>query len=102
MYRAIGSRLGLPRMMTPNQRVVREPADEAADQRADDGHPPPAMAGGEHTASPPGNRGEETRTKIARRVDRVAGVEPERDADADDEQAHDHRRDRRLRRCVTP
>src|SRR5947209_8149971 len=89
-------------MVPNNERIVREPADEAADERADDGHPPPAMAGGKHTASPPGHRREQTRTKIARRVDRVASVEPERHADRDDEQADDHRRDGRFRRRVAP
>ena len=69
------------------EHVVEQRAENRADDRRDDRHPPPAAAGGEHAGSPSGHEREQPRAEIARRVDRVAGVEAERDADGDDDAA---------------
>ncbi len=67
--------------------VVEERAEDRADARRDDRHPPPSAARREHAAAPAGHGREQPRAKIARRIDRIAGVESERHADGDDDAA---------------
>src|SRR3954468_10390204 len=83
---------GLHGKMIANEEIVDPGAENAADAGRHDRYPPPPVAGTEHLAAPAGDRREQARTEIARRVDRVAGVETERGADQDDEEADDDRR----------
>src|SRR5712691_10794340 len=76
-------------MMTGDEKVVDGASQHAPHAGADDRHPPPVMSGPEHLAPPSGHGGEEPRTEVARRVDRVAGVEPERHSHEDDDQAYE-------------
>src|SRR3954466_9432229 len=79
--------------MIADEEVVDPRAENAADTRCDDRYPPPRVAGAEDLAAPAGDEREQARTEIARRVDRVAGVEAEGRADQHDEQTHDDRRE---------
>ena len=83
-----------------DERVVHPPACDASDAGCDDWYPPPRVARAEHFAAPPGDKGEEPRSEVARGVDGVAGVEPERRADEHDQQADDNRRQAGRRRRV--
>jgi hypothetical protein len=83
---------GLPaRQATRNEHVVDNRADDAAGDGTHDRHPPPAVGGAEHAGTPPGHRGEQARPEVARRVDGVAGVEAEGDADGHHQRAHQRR-----------
>ena len=72
----------------------------AANARRHNRHPPPGVAGAKHLATPARDEREEPRTEVARRVDCVAGVEAERRADQQDEQADDHGRKASGRRRI--
>src|SRR5947209_17372650 len=68
-------RLGRARQETPDQDLVKAGADEAADERCDDGHPEVQLAvlvaeGGSVAGDERGEPGAE----VARRIDRVARV----------------------------
>src|SRR5579863_2464135 len=80
-------------IMATDQDVVGPTSDDAANERTDDRHPPPAIAPTEHVAAPAGHRGEEPRAKITGWVDGVAGIETEGHADRQHEQAHGDRAD---------
>src|SRR5688572_25635187 len=81
-----GSSAGLGRdVMLVDQRVIEECAEDRANDGRHHRHPPPSATGGEDAGSPSGHEREEPRTEITRGVDRVAGVESERDANRNDE-----------------
>src|SRR5438874_2439861 len=83
-------RIGV-RKAVADEQIVRPPADESPKARRHDWHPPPGMTGTKYLVAPAGQRREQPRTEITRRVDRVARIEAERCADQHNEQADDHR-----------
>src|SRR5215475_13205307 len=84
----------------PDEQVVDPPAQHAADEWGYDRHPPPAVPGTEDFPAPAGDGREQARPEVARRVDRVAGVEAEAGADQHDQQTDDDRREAGGRRRV--
>ena len=86
--------------MMSDEHIVHPPAEHAADEGATIGthHQswPARNTSLPHPADAVNSRGAE----VARRVDRVAGVEAERRADQHDQQPHDHRREAGRRRRV--
>src|ERR1041385_6949242 len=76
-------------MSEPDQRVEAG-ADDAADDRRDDGNPRVAPVG-RPLAGNRKNRVRDTRPEIARGIDRVAGGSAQRQADAEHEHADQQR-----------
>src|SRR6266446_375825 len=64
-----------------DEEVVGPAAENGADARRHNRHPPPAVAGAKHVPAPACNRREQPRTEVPRGIDRIAGVEAKRRAD---------------------
>jgi hypothetical protein len=80
-------RLAAGAQRVTDEEVVYDRADRSADERSDDRDPEiavdVAIVAGDRDVTPTGDQGEQARPEIACRVDRVAGVGSERDADGD-------------------
>src|SRR5207253_9193691 len=88
-------------MVARDERIVSESADERAEKRPCNRNPPPRVAGAKHVAAPTRDRREEARAEIARRIDGVPSVVPERHANRDHEDSDDNWSDRRVGRRIS-
>ena len=90
----IADAVGVGRVAVADAEVVGRAAEDGADARGHDGHPPVAVGRREHPAAPARERREQARPEVARRVDRIARVDAEGHADGHHRQADEHRCER--------
>src|SRR5262249_47969624 len=83
-----------------DEQIVDISTQDAADARPDDRDPPPRVAGAEHVHAPAREGGEQSRSEIACRIDRVSGIEPEGRTDQQDQCADDNWREGPGRRGI--
>src|SRR6266849_9730535 len=88
------------RQKPPNAVVIRCCAQNPAKDRTDDGNPENFRTIGEAVVLEAGDGREQTRAKVARRIDGVTVHASERHADSDNHCTDQHRREIRSRRLV--
>lgn len=61
-------------MIAHDQHIIDPPAQDSAHERANNRHPPPVVTRTENFSSPTGQEGEQARSEITGRIDRITGV----------------------------